>query len=272
MRVVMAGMFTLFALSFSAVGAPKLIAHRGASASAPENTLAAFRQAWKEGADGIEGDFFLTADGQVVCIHDRTTKRTGDRNLDVTKSSLAELRQLDVGRWKGAEFQGERVPTLAEILDILPAGKWLFIEIKDTPRIVEPISRILAEKKADPQRVVLISFSSEVVRACRQLMPQYPALWISTLKDIGGRPALAERYLKELRASGAQGLAMRSDAPVSVDWLKQARGNTGFLAAWTVDDAVEAQRMAALGIDFIITNRPGEIRRLMCSKRGGQRL
>src|SRR6185369_848081 len=90
---------------------PMLIAHRGASRDAPENTLAAFRLAWQQGADGIEADFRLTRDGRVVCLHDASTGRTAGVDLAVAEASLEELKRLDVGGWKGARWAGERIPT-----------------------------------------------------------------------------------------------------------------------------------------------------------------
>ena len=243
----------------SADGMPQLIAHRGASSHAPENTLASFRLAWKEGADGIEGDFYLSQDGEVVCIHDKTTKRTADTDLQVTESTLGQLRELDFGAWKGKQFQGERIPTLNEVLDVLPAGKWFFLEIKDSARIVKPIAKILKEKKADPAKVVLISFNKEVVKACREIMPAYRACLISELKEFGkeGQP---DGYLAELKSTGAQGLLFKENAPVTAEWLKQVRGKDGLLMAWTVDDKKVARRMIGLGVDFVGTNRPGDLR------------
>src|SRR5512133_60470 len=122
---------------------PLLIAHRGASREAPENTLAAFDLAWQQGADGIEADFRLTADGRIVCLHDATTGRTANLDLVVADSSFAELQQLDVGSWKGTRWQGERIPTLEEVLARLPLGKRLFIELKSGPEMLAPLRRIL---------------------------------------------------------------------------------------------------------------------------------
>lgn len=100
-----------------------LIGHRGASHEAPENTLTAFELAWEEGADGIEADFRLTRDGQIVCMHDENTRRTTGISLTVADSLLDDLRRLDVGRWRGLAWAGTRIPTLSEVLAILPAGK-----------------------------------------------------------------------------------------------------------------------------------------------------
>ncbi|MEX1049676.1 MAG: glycerophosphodiester phosphodiesterase family protein [Akkermansiaceae bacterium] len=114
-------------------------------------------------------------------------------------------------------------------------------------------------------RVVLISFSPEVVRACRQIMPQYRVCWTSNLNGIA-TATTAERYLAEFQASGAQGLGLQADAPVTEEWLQRVRGEDGILAAWTVNEVTVARRMAALGVDFIITDRPGGLRREMSGK------
>lgn len=257
-------LLTLLALSAptpssSAEGIPKLIAHRGASANAPENTLSAFRLAWQEGADGIEGDFFLTADGEVVCIHDDNTKRTASKNIPVKTSTLAELRELEYGAWKDPGFRGEKIPLLAEVLDGLPAGKWFFLEIKDSTRIVKPIAEILAEKRPDKDRVIIISFSKEVIKACRETIPGYRANLLSSL-DKFSQEGGPERYLEDLEWCRSQGLSFKFSAPVTREWLAKARGKDGILMAWTVDTRYGALRAAGFGADFIGTNRPGALR------------
>ncbi len=241
---------------------PLLIAHRGASQLAPENSLAAVRLAWKEGADGIEGDYYLTKDGRVVCIHDADTKRTAGVKLAVKESTLAELRALDIGAWKGAEFVGERIPTLEEVLAELPAGKWFFLEIKDSARIVPAIAKILRETKADARRVILISFDAKVVAACRKELPEFRACWISALKDFA-KPEKADGFLASIRQSGSTGLAFKANAPVTADWLVKARGEDGILMAWTVNDRKKALRMAELGVGFVGTDQPAELRAAM---------
>ena len=108
----------------------EIIAHRGASADAPENTLTAIQLAWRQSADAAEIDVQLTADGQLVAIHDETLLRTGGVDWAVKDYTLAQLKTLDIGSWKSPQFAGERIPTLAEVLDIVPLGKRLFIEVK----------------------------------------------------------------------------------------------------------------------------------------------
>ena len=102
---------------------PLIVAHRGSSFEAPENTLPAFRLAWEQGADAIERDFLLTKDDQIVCIHDASTKRLSDKNLVVSKSTFEELRALDVGAWKHEKFKGTKIPTISEVFATIPKGK-----------------------------------------------------------------------------------------------------------------------------------------------------
>src|SRR6476646_6938394 len=111
---------------------PLIIAHRGASIDAPENTLAAFKSAWPQGADGIETDIRLTADGRVVCIHDEDTRRVtgGQQVLVIANTRYADLKPIDIGGWKGPKWRGEAIPTLDDALDAVPAGKYAFIELK----------------------------------------------------------------------------------------------------------------------------------------------
>ncbi|MEM7392442.1 MAG: glycerophosphodiester phosphodiesterase family protein [Verrucomicrobiota bacterium] len=96
---------------------PIVVAHRGASKDAPENTLPAFNLAWEQGADAIEGDFHLTADDKIVCIHDRDTEEVASVKKIVRQSTLAELKRLDVGSWKGKQWADTRIPTLAEVFE-----------------------------------------------------------------------------------------------------------------------------------------------------------
>ena len=100
-----------------------IIAHRGASHDAPENTLSAFKLAIEQGADAFEADFYLTRDDHVVCFHDKDTERITGRKLSITETPFDELRRLDVGSWKGAQWKGEQMPTLEEVLAAVPAGK-----------------------------------------------------------------------------------------------------------------------------------------------------
>jgi len=108
----------------------EIVGHRGASYDAPENTLPSVRLGFEQGADAVEVDVFATSDGRIVAIHDADTERVAGVKLDVAKSTLAELKQLDVGAWKGERWVGTRIPTLEEVLELVPEGRRLLIEVK----------------------------------------------------------------------------------------------------------------------------------------------
>lgn len=255
-------------LVFAAVAQAQLIiAHRGASLDAPENTLAAFRLAWERGADGVEGDFRLTRDGEIVCLHDETTKRTaaGKVDLRVTSSSLEELRRLDVGGWKGVSFAGERIPTLGEVLATVPEGKLIFIEIKCGPEIVPLLKRELgATPGVGPEQVVIISFNEKVVRACRQALPRLKVSWLTGYKrrnHVGPWSPSADSVMATLQQLGATGLGTKAEAAV-VDrsFVSRLREGGFEFHCWTINDVEIARRFRDLGVDSITTDRPEVIR------------
>lgn len=243
-----------------------IVAHRGASHDAPENTLAAFRLAWEQGADAVEGDFYLTSDGEIVCIHDKTTKRVAinQPKLTVAESTLEELRQLDVGSWKDDTFVGERVPTLEEVLAIVPEGKQIFVEIKCGPEIVPGLQKQLAASGLDDQQIVIIAFSEAVVRVCRKEMPQYKCNWLTGYRQQKGETVwkpTKQDVITSLRKTAAVGLGSQANEKViDSEFVKSVRDAGCEFHVWTVNDVAAAQRLARLGVNSITTDRPGVIR------------
>ncbi len=161
----------------------EIIGHRGASHDAPENTLASIRLAWKQNADASETDVHLTKDGQIVVIHDFNTRRVGHRNRKVVDQTLAELKQLDIGSWKGEQWAGERIPTLSEYLAAIPEGKRLFIEIKCGPEIVPRLVEVIRAAHKRPEQTCLIGFSYDVMRLAKRELPELKCYWIVELKQ-----------------------------------------------------------------------------------------
>ena len=162
------GLLPSFLLCMASAFGQEIVAHRGASADAPENTLAAFKLAWEQGADAIEGDFYLSADHEIVCIHDKDTERTapGQAVRKVSESTLDQLKQLDVGKWKGERFQGERIPTIEEVFAVIPKGKKILIEIKCGPEIKSRLLKEFGEGitsiefgSANPEKVAILTGS-----------------------------------------------------------------------------------------------------------------
>src|SRR4051812_36049152 len=121
----------------------EIVAHRGASTDAPENTLPAIELAWRQQADAVEIDVQVSKDGRLVAIHDSTTERTTGQPGSVQHLNLEELQQLDAGAWKGSRFAGARIPTLQEVADLVPHGKRLFVELKCGPAGLPDLERTL---------------------------------------------------------------------------------------------------------------------------------
>lgn len=242
---------------------PLVIGHRGASQEAPENTLESFRLAWDQGADGIEADFRLTADGRIVCMHDDTTGRTTGENLKIADTPLKELRRLDAGLWKGAGWAGATIPTLDEVLAAIPHDSWLFIEIKSGPEILVPLQKVLQTAGLSPERIRLLSFSAPLITELKQRLPGWRACWLcdyrhSLLGNIW-RPS-REKVLDTLMNTGADGLASANRAFLDRGLVQILKGRGKEIHVWTVDHPASARHLGELGVDSIMTNRPGWLR------------
>ncbi len=237
-----------------------IVAHRGASRDAPENTMSAFKLAWEQGADAIEGDFHLTKDGHIVCIHDRDTRRVSNTNLVVRNVTLAELRQLDVGVRRCEAFKGAVIPTISEVFSTIPEQKTIFIEIKCGAEIIAPLLKEITTSELTNEQIVLISFNKEVIKELKDNAPQYKALWLCSFKkDKAGEitPSI-ETVLNTMERIQADGLSSNAAIPESV---VKAVINQGYeWHVWTINDLYIAKRMKALGVKSITTDMPGYMR------------
>ena len=239
-----------------------IVAHRGASGEAPENTIPAFELAWKQGADAIEGDFFLTKDGHVVCLHDGNTKKLAGKNLVVKDSTLAQLRKLDVGSRKGAAFRGTRIPTIQEVFKTIPAGKKIYVEIKCGVEILPALFREIGHSKLKKEQIVFICFDTKVIQAVKKRAPQFKAYWLCGLKRSRGgvvTPSLA-KVLTTLRQIKANGLSSSRDG-IDGNFITGLQRGGFEHHVWTVNDAKTAQWFAKRGTRSITTDYPGKIGR-----------
>ena len=239
---------------------PLIVAHRGASHDAPENTLPAFVLAWKQGADAIEGDFLLTKDNKIICIHDDSTQRLADLNLVVRQSTLKELRELDVGLWKHDNYKRTKIPTIAEVFATIPQGKKIFVEVNCGPEIIPHLVKEIENSKLNTEQVVLICFKKEVVQDFKKAKPKNKAFWLSNFKKDkeGIWTPSAGSVLATLKASRADGLDSNKNIP---DEIARKVMDAGYeWHAWTVNDIATAKKLKALGIHSITTDRPALIK------------
>ncbi|EIP96702.1 glycerophosphoryl diester phosphodiesterase [Opitutaceae bacterium TAV1] len=241
----------------------EIIAHRGASWDAPENTVAAIRLAWTQQADGAECDVYVTADDAVVLLHDPTLKRTGGVDINVSEAPLAIVREADVGALKGAAWRGEKVPLIGEVLALLPEGKKLVVEIKGGPGVIPALKRevgkALASGLVRPGQVEFISFSEQALRAAKAAMPECRALYLSG--DYKERSAEAlEELIAICREAGFDGLDLDRGWPVSLSFVQRVHNAGLLLYMWTVNDPAKARDLALAGVDAIATDRPALVR------------
>jgi len=237
----------------------KVIAHRGASGDAPENTLRAFEQAVLMGADGIELDVQLTRDGEVVVIHDETVDRTTTGTGRVNSYTLAEIRTLDAGSWFASDAKAQRIPHLREVLDLLKGTNLLLnVELKNDIVPYEGMeAKVCALLQEYPNQLALVSsFNHYSLRTIKHICPATNIALLYT----GG---LVEPWLYAQRQKA---IALNPYYPNIVpELVAGCRGAGIALYAWTVNSEENMKRLLAAGIEGIMTDYPARLLALRAS-------
>ncbi len=234
------------------VSHPFYFAHRGASAHAPENTLAAFELALKQGAPAIEFDVKLTVDRHVVIHHDQTLDRTTDGSGSITTQPLAALRELDAGSKFSPGFRGEKIPTLEEVFESLGGKMFMNVELTNYASpfdgLVDEVVKLV--KKHGMEGKVLFSsfFPTNLVRA-RRLLPSVPRGQLFLPGGSGWWQRLAARFMNLYAEHPWK-------ADVSAHSVRQAHAKHRHVYTWTVNDPAEMKSLRALGVDAIFTDDP----------------
>ncbi len=248
---------------------PLIIGHRGASALAPENTLAAFKKAIDDGADGIEFDVRLAADGIPVIIHDETLRRTGGIDRRVNEMTSAELAEIDVGSWfaarkksgREADFSDQRIISLKTALEYLKSFSGvIYIELKcgneDFAPLSEAVCRVVAANRSDG-RIILKSFKLASIIEIRRHIAEIAA---AALFDAGIMKMIrSEEFLPALAAEfGANELSIHYSLATPKLAAAARRVNMP-ITIWTVDSPRWVAKAADVGIAAIITNNPAKL-------------
>ena len=237
---------------------PVRIAHRGASGLglAPENTLAAFETAIQIGVDVLELDVHASRDGEIVVLHDATLDRTTDHQGLVREQALADIRRADAGSWFDPRYRNERVPTLAEVLDLARHRALVLIEIK-ADFIAERLLSTIADMSAESQ-VIIQSFDPQTVQRIKLLNPSVPAsLLVGKLPTSPSR-VRARRLVKQILQVGANALSVWH-AMLTPPFFEEMRKRAIGVWAWTVDEEIVMRDLALMGIQGIITNYPDRL-------------
>lgn len=244
---------------------PLVIAHRGASANAPENTLAAYRLAIEAGAEMAECDVRLSADRKVVLLHDENLQRTTGLDAKVGDLTLAELKKLDAGRWKSTKYAGEPIPTLEEALDLVKGKQCLVIEIKERGMEKEVVE-VLRDGQVRPGEVMIFSFHYSVVKKIAELEPTLPTTWL--LDNLSYRAEDRQKVIREALKARISALGLQKER-FDPDFARLAH-QAGFqIFVWTVNDPVDMHYLIRIGADGIITNYPDMLLHLL-NRRGAK--
>jgi len=235
-------------------GETLVFGHRGAMAGAPMNTLAAFELARAEGADGIELDVQLSRDGQLVVIHDATVDATTDGSGTVADLTWAEMKRLDAGSWFADAFVGETIPTLDEVFDAVGNAMYINIEIKSSRESLDRLEKRLADciRRHDMrERVIVSCFDPLVLVRVRGMMPK-------VLMGFLYVPGMPEAHFLPLKNLLHEARHPWHDM-VDEEYMDWARAQSYYVNVWTVNDRQRALALRDLGVNAIITDKPGEI-------------
>jgi len=229
----------------------KIFAHRGASGNYPENTIVAFKEAARLPVFGVEFDVHMTADGELVVIHDESINRTSNGTGYVKDLSLAELKTYDFGSWFASEFQGEKIPTLKEVLDVFDSTTHILnIELKSDifpyEGMVEKVIDLIEERKLD-SRVIISSFDHTAIQLVKRLNPQIEtaALFMEVLVE-------PIDYLQKIPADALHILFPAAIRPSITEVIKSGMP----VRTFTVNDEIYATILKQAGVQAIFSDYP----------------
>ncbi len=233
---------------------PLIIAHRGESFLAPENTIAAIELAWENGDDAVEIDVRLTSDNKIAVIHDATTKRTGNANARIRKTPLKILKEIDVGIFKGEKWRAERIPTLEEILIALPPQKILVVEIKSGKNIIEHIVKLFNKIKPAEKSVKFIGFNLKTLKLLKGQLPKYECFLLYQMKFPFFIKSI-ESLIKLVRKANLDGLDLYYKTLKTKADVEKIKNSGLELFVWTVNDPNAAKKLVEWGVDGITTDK-----------------
>ncbi|RKY92235.1 MAG: hypothetical protein DRQ01_06570 [Ignavibacteriae bacterium] len=231
-----------------------IIAHRGESYDAPENTHASINLAWERNDDAVEIDVQLTRDEWIVVIHDKSTLRTGGKLKRISSNTYENLLQVEIGKFKGRKWKDERIPLLDDVIDKVPENKILFVEVKSDYRIVKPLKNLIGQKAIEPNQIKFIGFDINTMKLLKKTLHEFESYWIIEGKHYKSKSAL-KSSIEKCKAAGFDGLDVQARKYLNSEVIQFVRNNGLNIYTWTIDDPVRAKQLYMDGIDGITTNR-----------------
>lgn len=236
----------------------KIIAHRGESFEAPENTLASINLAWEKGATSVEIDIRLTRDNEIVVIHDKNTKRTAQKWMYIKYSTLSKLKTLDVGLYKGLKWKNQRIPTLKEVLKTIPDYGKLILEIKSDKKILKKLQEELIHSGLNNNQIEIIAFNLKTLHRAKKLMPQYKMLWLLNLDYYLPKWLLkidTKKIIQKTKESALDGINVWAGKALNENFISDIKNENLDIYVWTVNSPTKAKWLFENSIDGIATDK-----------------
>jgi len=235
----------------------KIIAHRGASFNAPENTIRAITLAWAQKISKVEIDIHITKDKRIVAIHDANTSEVAVKHLNIKNTLFKELQKLDVGSWKHKKWSGVKIPSIEEILATLPKFGVLIIEIKCGIEIIPYLRKAI--KEIPSHQIEFISFDYRVISSIKTNFPKHKALW---LLDLDYTPETrknnlpVEIYIQKALEAKLDGLNIWAGKIANNNYIKKIKQHNLLVYIWSTNDPKVAKFFLNAKVDALTTDRP----------------
>ncbi|NQU35482.1 MAG: hypothetical protein HQ521_19830 [Bacteroidetes bacterium] len=236
----------------------KIIAHRGESHDAPENTLASINLAWQRNVKAVEIDIRLTRDNEIVVIHDSNTQRVSGIKKTIKNTTLDVLKLLDAGSYKGQEWKDEIIPTLKQVLNTIPHDGKLIIEIKSNLKILYELKRVLSSSGTRFEQIEIIGFNINTLSRAKKMMPEYRMLWLLNLDySIPTWFAMnnSSKIIKKIEKHNLDGVNVWAGKLLTKNFITEIKKRGYSIYAWTVNDPDKAALLIKHGLDGITTDR-----------------
>lgn len=231
-----------------------IIAHRGESYDAPENTLASVNLAWERGADAVEVDIRMTKDKNIVVIHDRTTKRTSVKNYKIKDSSYDELNNVNVGFINRNKYKAETIPLLTDVIKTIPEDKILLIDIKIGKEIVPYLENIIRNIEHKKENIILISEKYQTLKEFKKNNPEVEShliIWKKWYRFF----LSVKQIIKKCKSIGLEGINIKDGIYLTKGFIEIIKYSGIKIYTWTVNDPVRAKILSNNGINGITTDR-----------------
>lgn len=246
---------------------PLIVAHRGVPHEKIENTIESFKVAFNDGADFIEGDFWLTKDNEIVCIHDQYTgKITKNKfKLNIINSTLVELRSFKY--FDSNYSMNFFIPTLEEVLSISNKNKGLFLEVKDNRiKFIDVLKQKLTKLKFPSQNLRIISYHTNILKYSKLILPEIKTLWIIDafyMREKCKNKITFERFSQTLKLIQCNGIVLNVESNLNENSIDKLKTLNTEICVYNVNDKFTTQKMIKLGIDYITTDFPKLIKSII---------